>query len=123
MARAGSIGRGRRHHPARIGPPLHAAVLCQRLYGLAQAETEIGDRAQGEAILGELLTADPNDEEALVLLGESHLRLDAARALIEKQRFDEARTMLAPVVSNPHGGAEAQAARDLLKTLPGEAPA
>lgn len=158
---------------------------------LARAETTIGDRTQGEAILGELLAADPNDEEALVLLGESHmatgyadetrrpaafgaaaklfvrafkinpnnpvslhgyadarslepisdnlvnvrlravalspqishLRLDAARALVEKQRFDEARTVLAPVVSNPHGGAEAQAARDLLKTLPGEAPA
>ena len=50
-----------------------------------------------------------------------HLRLDAARALIEKKRFDDVRTVLAPVVNNPHGGAEAQSARDLLKTLPAEA--
>ncbi len=39
----------------------------------AQAETQFGDRAAGEAILNELLVADPKDKDALVVLGESRL--------------------------------------------------
>ena len=153
---------------------------------LARAEVTLGDRAKGQAILNTLLAANPNDEEALVLLGESdmatgyadetqrkaafgeasklfaraykidpnnptvlhgyadsralepltdnlvnvriravelapqisHLRLDAAQALIEKKRFADARTLLLPVASNPHGDSYAEAARKLLATLP-----
>lgn len=39
----------------------------------ARAETLFGDRAAGEAILNGLLTADPKDKDALVVLGESRL--------------------------------------------------
>jgi len=156
---------------------------------LARAEVFIGDRAQGQAILTALLAANPNDEEALILLGESHLangyedearravafaeagklfvrafkinpdnpatlhgyadaralepltdnlvnvrlkavelapqishlRLDAAQALIEKKRFDAARTVLMPLASNPHGGGDVDTARTLLRSLPPEA--
>lgn len=156
---------------------------------LARAEVFIGDRAQGQAILTALLAANPNDEEALILLGESHLangyedearravgfaeagklfvrafkinpdnpatlhgyadaralepltdnlvnvrlkavelapqishlRLDAAQALIEKKRFDAARTVLIPLASNPHGGGDVDTARTLLRSLPPEA--
>lgn len=158
---------------------------------LARAEVTIGDRAKGEAILNAMLAANPTDEEALVLLGESHmatgyadeaqrktefgeagklfarafkidpsnpttlhgyadskalepltdnlvnvriravevapqishLRLDAAQALIEKKRFDDARTLLNPVASNPHGDNNAEAARKLLASLPEKAAA
>lgn len=153
---------------------------------LARAEVTLGDRARGQAILNTLLAANPNDEEALVLLGESymatgyadetqrkaafdvastlfarafkidpnnpttlhgyadarslepltdnlvnvriraveiapqisHLRLDAAQALIEKKRFGDARTLLAPVASNPHGDSNTEAARKLMESLP-----
>lgn len=152
---------------------------------LARAETTFGDRKAGEAILNELLAADPKDEEALVALGESrlaagaedegrraadfaqagklfarafkinpdspetlhgyaearrleplteamvdirvravvlapqvgHLRLDAARALIQFKDLDLARTMLAPLASSPHGGGEVEAAQAMLKTI------
>lgn len=40
---------------------------------LAKAETAFGDRKAGEAILNDLLAADPKDEDALVALGESRL--------------------------------------------------
>lgn len=39
----------------------------------AQAETQFGDRAAGEAILNALLTTNPLDKDALVVLGESRL--------------------------------------------------
>lgn len=39
----------------------------------AQAETQFGDRAVGEGVLNGLLTADPKDRDALVVLGESRL--------------------------------------------------
>jgi hypothetical protein len=39
----------------------------------AQAETQFGDRAAGEALLNDLLAADPKDKDALVVLGESRL--------------------------------------------------
>lgn len=152
---------------------------------LAKAETGFGDRKAGEAILNDLLAADPKDEEALVALGESrlaagagdpagraadfaqagklfarafkvnpdnpetlhgyadargleplteamvdirvravvlapqvgHLRLDAARALIQVKDLDMARTMLTPLASNPHGGGEVEAAQAMLKNI------
>jgi Flp pilus assembly protein TadD len=155
---------------------------------LARAETGLGDRAAGEAILNGLLTANPKDEEALILLGESrlyagradpanraadfaqasklfarafkinpdnpetlhgyvdakalepmtdglvdirikavllapqvgHLRLDAARALIQVKDTAMARTMLEPLASSPHGGGEVEAALAMLKQLDAE---
>jgi tetratricopeptide (TPR) repeat protein len=156
---------------------------------LAKAETAFGDRKAGEAILDELLAADPKDEEALVTLGESrlaaapddpalraaafaqagklfarafkvdpdnpetlhgyaearslepmteamadirvravvlapqvgHLRLDAARALIQVKDLDTARIMLTPLASNPHGGGEVEAAQAMLKSIEAKA--
>ena len=152
---------------------------------LARAETTYGDRAAGEAILNDLLTADPKDEEALVALGESklaasrsdpaqkaanlaqagklfarafkvnpdnpetlhgyadaralepvtesladirvravvlapqigHLRLDAARTLIQIKDLEMARTILNPLATSPHGGPEAAAAQAMLKSI------
>lgn len=152
---------------------------------LARAETIYGDRAAGEAILNDLLAADPKDEEALVALGESklaasrgdpaqraanlalagklfarafkvnpdnpqtlhgyadakaleqatesladirvravvlapqigHLRLDAARTLIQVNDLEMARTILTPLVTNPHGGPEGAAARSMIKSI------
>jgi len=152
---------------------------------LAKAETAFGDRKAGEAILDELLAADPKDEDALVALGESrlasapddpaqraaafaqagklfarafkvnpdnpetlhgyaeahslepmteamadiriravvlapqvgHLRLDAARALIQIKDPNLARALLTPLASNPHGGGEVEAAQAMLKSL------
>jgi Flp pilus assembly protein TadD len=152
---------------------------------LAKAETAFGDRKAGEAILNDLLTVDPKDEDALVALGESrmaagrddpaqratdfaqagklfarafkvdpdnpetlhgyadarslepmteamadirvravvlapqvgHLRLDAARALIQVKDVAMAKTVLTPLASNPHGGAEVEAAQAMLKGL------
>ncbi|TCS13647.1 hypothetical protein [Caulobacter sp. BK020] len=156
---------------------------------LAKAETAFGDRKAGEAILDDLLAADPKDEDALVALGESrlaaapddpaqraaafaqagklfarafkvdpdnpetlhgyaeahslepmteamadirvravvlapqvgHLRLDAARALIQVKDLDTARAMLTPLASNPHGGGEVEAAQAMLKTIDAKA--
>jgi predicted Zn-dependent protease len=152
---------------------------------VARAATIYGDRAAGEAILNDLLAADPKDEEALVALGESklaasrgdpaqraanltqagklfarafkvdpdnpqtlhgyadaqgmapvtesladirvravvlapqigHLRLDAARTLIQVNDLDMARTILAPLVTNPHGGPEVTAAQAMLRSI------
>jgi len=152
---------------------------------LARAETAFGDRKAGEAVLDELLASDPEDEDALVALGESrlaaapddpaqraaafaqagklfarafkvnpdnpetlhgyaeahslepmteamadirvravvlapqvgHLRLDAARALIQVKDPDLARVLLTPLASNPHGGGEVEAAQAMLKSL------
>ena len=156
---------------------------------LAKAETGFGDRKAGEAILDELLAADPKDEDALVALGESrlasapedpalraaafaqagklfarafkvdpdnpetlhgyaearslesmteamadirvravvlapqvgHLRLDAARALIQVKDLDTARAILTPLASNPHGGGEVEAAQAMLKSIEAKA--
>jgi tetratricopeptide (TPR) repeat protein len=152
---------------------------------LAKAETAFGDRKTGEAILNDLLAADPKDEDALLALGESrmvagrddpaqravdfaqasklfarafkvnpdnpetlhgyadarslepmteamadirvravvlapqvgHLRLDAARALIQVKDVAMAKTVLTPLASNPHGGGEVEAAQAMLKGL------
>lgn len=40
---------------------------------LAQAETRYGDRAMGEATLNALLAANPQDEDALIALGQSRM--------------------------------------------------
>ncbi|KRA57322.1 hypothetical protein ASD89_06495 [Caulobacter sp. Root656] len=156
---------------------------------LAKAETAFGDRKAGEAILDDLLAADPKDEDALVALGESrlaaapdepaqraaafaqagklfarafkvdpdnpetlhgyaeahslepmteamadirvravvlapqvgHLRLDAARALIQVKDIDTASAMLTPLASNPHGGGEVEAAQAMLKSIDAKA--
>jgi Flp pilus assembly protein TadD len=50
-----------------------------------------------------------------------HLRLDAAKALIEIKDLTLARTMLAPLASNPHGGGEVEAAQALLKSIEAKA--
>jgi tetratricopeptide (TPR) repeat protein len=46
-----------------------------------------------------------------------HLRLDAARALIQVKDVDLARTVLTPLASNPHGGGEVEAAQAMLKSI------
>lgn len=46
-----------------------------------------------------------------------HLRLDAAKALIQVKDVETARTVLTPLASNPHGGGEVEAAQALLKTI------
>ncbi|HWW24741.1 MAG TPA: hypothetical protein VNZ85_02470 [Caulobacter sp.] len=156
---------------------------------LAKAETAFGDRKAGEAILDDLLAADPKDEDALVALGESrlasapddpvqraaafaqagklfarafkvdpdnpetlhgyaeahslepmteamadirvravvlapqvgHLRLDAARALIQVKDIKTAAAVLTPLASNPHGGGEVEAAQAMLKSIDAKA--
>jgi len=45
---------------------------------VARAETRYGDRAAGEATLNGLLASDPNDIDALIVLGESRLAAGAA---------------------------------------------
>ena len=57
---------------------------------LARAETTIGDRAAGEAILTRRVAADPKDVEALRLLAES--RRAAAEAETDDKRAAEMRT-------------------------------
>ncbi|MDQ0463497.1 hypothetical protein QO010_001268 [Caulobacter ginsengisoli] len=154
---------------------------------LARAETEFGDRTTGEVILGRLLTADPKDSEALLLLANSRMdmgdtdddkrdalyreagkllgrayqadpdryqvlygyirsrliepsfptdndmqvmltahdlapqveeiTLIAARALMRRKRFEEAKGLLGPVANSPHGGEAAEAAKSLLKQI------
>ena len=46
-----------------------------------------------------------------------HLRLDAARALIEVKDTAMAKVVLTPLASNPHGGGEVEAAQAMLKTI------
>jgi tetratricopeptide (TPR) repeat protein len=50
-----------------------------------------------------------------------HLRLDAARALLEIKDPNLARTMLTPLASNPHGGGEVEAAQAMLKSIEAKA--
>ncbi len=56
----------------------------------AQAETQFGDRAAGEAALNALLTADPKDKDALVALGESRLMAAEADEAHRKEILGEA---------------------------------
>jgi hypothetical protein len=154
---------------------------------LARAETEFGDRAAGEVVLGRLLTANAQDAEALLVLANSRMDLGdkdgdkrealyreagkllgrayqadpdryqvlygyirsrlieptfptdndmqvmltahdlapqveeitliAARSLMRKKRFDEARGLLGPLANSPHGGGAAEAAKSLLKQI------
>jgi len=62
---------------------------------VARAETRFGDRAAGEAILNGLLDADPNDEDALIYLGESKLAAGAADASQRAAEFAEATKLFA----------------------------
>ncbi|MBW8858806.1 MAG: hypothetical protein JF570_03490 [Caulobacter sp.] len=50
-----------------------------------------------------------------------HLRLDAARALIQIKDLDLARTLLDPLASSPHGGGEVEAAQAMLKDIEAKA--
>lgn len=50
-----------------------------------------------------------------------HLRLDAAKALIEVKDLELARTILSPLASNPHGGGEVEAAQAMLKSIEAKA--
>lgn len=154
---------------------------------LARVETEFGDRTAGEVVLGRLLTANPQDAEALLVLANSRMDLGdsdedkreplyreagkllgrayqadpdryqvlfgyirsrmvessfptdndmqvmltahdlapqveeitliAARALMRRKRFDEARGLLGPVANSPHGGEAAAQAKALLKQI------
>lgn len=47
------------------------------------------------------------------------VRIEAARALMMRRRWDEAESMLVPVANNPHGGAGAAIARAMLKEIEG----
>jgi len=58
---------------------------------------------------------------AMVLAPQvGHLRLDAARALIETKDYETARIVLTPLAGSPHGGGEAEAAQAMLKAMPPE---
>jgi len=61
----------------------------------AQAETQFGDRATGEAILNALLAADPKDKDALVVLGESRLAAADADPAHRKEILGEAGKLFA----------------------------
>jgi len=91
---------------------------------LARAETLLGDRAAGEAILDALLTADPKDEEALVALGESRLAAAADDADRRTEILAEAAKLFARAFKinpdNPqtlHGYAEAKALAPLTEAM------
>lgn len=60
---------------------------------LARAETRYGDRATGEATLNTLLTADPKDLDALIVLGESRLAAGRADQANRPAAFAEAGKM------------------------------
>jgi len=61
----------------------------------AQAETQFGDRAAGEAALNDLLTADPKDKDVLVVLGESRLMAADADKDHRKEILGEAGKLFA----------------------------
>ena len=70
---------------------------------LARAETLYGERSAGDAILEQLLKANRDDEECLILLGESRLRADNTDPAIRAGNFDEARKLFARAFKvNPH---------------------
>lgn len=62
---------------------------------LARAETRYGDRAAGEATLNALLTADPKDLDALVVLGESRLAAGKADPAARAAAFGDAGKLFA----------------------------
>jgi tetratricopeptide (TPR) repeat protein len=73
-----------------------------------------------EARAQEPLTANMVDIriKAVMLAPQvGHLRLDAARALIQTDDLVLARTMLAPLASSPHGGDEVETAQAMLKDI------
>jgi hypothetical protein len=45
------------------------------------------------------------------------IRIESARALMLRKRYDEARVLLLPVANDPHGGAAAEVAKGLLRQL------
>ena len=61
----------------------------------AQAETQFGDSAAGEALLNGLLAADPKDKDALVVLGESRLSAADADPAHRKATLGEAGKLFA----------------------------
>jgi len=90
----------------------------------AQAETQFGDRAAGEAILNALLAADPKDKDALVVLGESRLMAAEADEAHRKEILAEAGKLLARAFkidpADPrvlHGYAEAKALEPLNENM------
>ncbi len=49
------------------------------------------------------------------------IRVNAARLFIRAKQYEIARELLEPVAGNPHGGAQARRAGQLLTTLEGKA--
>jgi Flp pilus assembly protein TadD len=91
---------------------------------LARAETIYGDRVAGEAMLNGLLAANPKDEEALVILGESRLAAGASDESKRAACFAEAAVFFARAFKinpdNPetlHGYAEAKALEPLTDAM------
>jgi predicted Zn-dependent protease len=62
---------------------------------LARAETRYGDRAAGEAALNTLLTEDPKDLDALIVLGESRLAVGRTDPAARPTAFAEAGKLFA----------------------------
>jgi tetratricopeptide (TPR) repeat protein len=62
---------------------------------LARAETRYGDRAAGEAALNTLLTDDPKDLDALIVLGESRLAVGRTDPAARPAAFAEAGKLFA----------------------------
>jgi tetratricopeptide (TPR) repeat protein len=59
-------------------------------YVVARVDARYGDRAAGEAGLRALLAADPNDEDALIALGESRMSAGKADPAIRAAAYGEA---------------------------------